>query len=69
MTLVQSLRSRPYENKHAIRQRDKAIREGRTLIDTGITMEMTRAAQNQGRWPAGSVWLWSTEEVWSPAAK
>ena len=69
MSLVQSLRSKPYENKHAIRQRDKAIREGRTLLEDNITMEMSRAASNQGRWPPGSVFLWALEQMWSPAKK
>lgn len=69
MTLAHSLRTRSYENKHAISQREKAKREGRKLIDTDITHEMIRAPQNQGRWPAGSVWLWALEEVWSPATK
>lgn len=61
-----SLRTRPYENKHAISQREKAKREGRKLIDTDITHEMIRAPANQGRWKPGSVWLWATEEVWGP---
>jgi hypothetical protein len=69
MTLANSLRTRSYDNKHAIRQRDKARREGRTLLEVNVTYEAHRAVSNQGRWPEGSVFLWACEEVWSSAKK
>lgn len=50
---------------HRIIQRSKAHQEGRELIAENVSHEKFRA----GKWPVGSVHLWSTEEVYGPMKK
>lgn len=52
---------------HRILQRSKAKQEGRELLEADISFEKFRTSTKQ--WPAGSIHLWSTEEVYGPMRK
>lgn len=66
MSVRREILARKYENRPALEQERKARREGRVLLDKGITEEQHISLANRNRWPEGSVWLWAREEVWSP---
>lgn len=51
---------------HRARQRESARRERRELLEENITFEKFAEMAKQKRLPVGSVWHWSTGEIYGP---
>ena len=51
---------------HRARQTGDALRESRLLLEEGRTFEQAKIAAKEKRFPVGSVWHWSTGNVWAP---
>jgi len=54
---------------HKQKQIRKAESEGRQFLADKISKEEAKAGAAQGKWPAGSVWLWCAECVYGPVKK
>ena len=51
---------------HRVRQTESARRERRQLLFKDMTFEQAQAAAKEKRVPAGSVWHWSTGNMYGP---
>jgi hypothetical protein len=46
--------------------REQELERNGWSIQATIPIETLHSAQSKGKYPEGSVWIWSTGRVWSP---